>query len=339
MTYPMLLIVAIQMGLIVLLGFPQLRQMPSDSVFTRLRTRLCQRYVECGVQREQLGTLEALTLGYREGLTRTTRRSFQSAGAMHVLAVSGLHTGLLYWVLLTLFTGRGRWKPMYEERIKMAVLHGTLLLLMIGYAGLTGFSPSVCRSVVMIGVVSIGIVLRRDAMNINTLAIAAFLILLVRPGDIYSLSFQLSFLAVAALLLIQPTNIVTVSLAAQLGTLPLCLYCFGQISNYFLPTNLIVIPLASVMMGLALAFFTIGWIPGLGTIIGSILNAATWLMNTAVGWVESLPHSVTYITIDRTDMLLLYAAILGGIYTMRRSLYGLIPTTIAVAAFIIHFVW
>lgn len=337
MRYPMVLLVALQMMLIAWLGIPQLRQVTHDTVFTRLRTTLCERYRELGIAPDECATLEALTLGYREDLSRETKQSFQAAGAMHVLAVSGLHTGLLYGVLLWLLTIGGRRRPLYEDRWGMTLLHGTLIVLMFAYAALTGMSPSVCRSVAMIAVMSIGVIFRREAENLNTLAVAAFVILLFRPGDMYSLGFQLSFLAVAALILTRPTNIVTVSLAAQLGTLPLCLHCFGQISNYFLLTNLIVLPLASGMMALALAFFTIGWIPGLGTILAHALGLLTWLMNSAVWWIESLPGSVTHVRITTAEMLCLYAAILSGVMTMRRSLYWLIPATTSVGLFLYLF--
>lgn len=335
----MLLIVAIQVVLILLSGIPQQRASHSDHAFARLRRTLCQRYADVGIPDEERATLQALTLGYREDLSRDARRSFQAAGAMHVLAVSGLHTGMLYAALMWLLTLGGRFRPLYEQRLWTAMLHLSVLLLLVGYAALTGFSPSVCRAVVMLSVVSVGYVLRRAALNINTLAVAAFLILLAQPGEVYALGFQLSFLAVAALMLMRPRNLLTVSLAAQLGTLPLCLYTFGQMSNYFLLTNLLVIPLAALMMGLALAFFTVGWLPLVGTCLGYGLRGVAWLMNHGVGWIESLPGSVTLVRIDLLEMGLLYMATGCGILSMRRSLYYLIPTALSVFCFVIHFVW
>ena len=137
---------------------------------------------------------------------------------------------------------------------------------------------------------------------------------MVRPTDLYSVSFQLSFAAVTAILIICPkaihiairqkwlsvpvnwaVNLMVVSIAAQLGTMPFTLYYFRQCSNYFLLTNLVVIFLATGITMLAFALLTVGWIPGIAPILAIPLDWLVWTLNTVVGWIESLPGAVTII--------------------------------------------
>lgn len=280
----------------------------------RLQHRLVERYREVGITGNELGTLAALTLGYREELDPTIRQSFQRAGAAHVLAVSGLHTGIIYGVLWALLTGFGLWKPLYEQKWQRRVLSVVIIAAMWGYALLTGLTPSVVRSVIMVTIMQTAYMCYRNPISLNSVAAAAFLILMVRPTDLYSVSFQLSFAAVTAILIICPkaihipirhkwlsvpvnwtVNLAMVSIAAQLGTMPFTLYYFRQCSNYFLLTNLVVIGLATVITMAAFALLTIGWIPGIGEAIGFVIRWGVWLLNTVVGWIEGLPGAVTVI--------------------------------------------
>ena len=280
----------------------------------RLQHRLVERYREVGITGNELGTLAALTLGYREELDPNIRQAFQRAGAAHVLAVSGLHTGIIYGVLWMLLTGFGLWKPLYEQKWRRRVLSIVIIVAMWGYALLTGLTPSVVRSVIMVTIMQTAYMCYRNPLSLNSVAAAAFLILMVRPTDLYSVSFQLSFAAVTAILLICPkaihiairqkwlsvpvnwaVNLMMVSIAAQLGTMPFTLYYFRQCSNYFLLTNLVVIFLATGITMLAFALLTVGWIPGIAPILAIPLDWLVWGLNTVVGWIEGLPGAVTII--------------------------------------------
>lgn len=310
---------------------------------------LQERYQRCGLEGKELATIAALTLGYKEDLDRKTTQSFQRAGAAHILAVSGLHTGIIYSILLSIFTLGGTFRPLYTQRVWRCGQSILIIAAMWGYAAITGMTPSVVRSVVMLTIVEIGRMLYRQSLSLNTVAAAAFLILIVRPLDLFSVSFQLSFSAVAALLVFVPgfvrvhptrwirpmrlrtgaryvVDIVAVSLAAQLGTLPLALYYFGQCSNYFLLTNLLVIPLAWLIVVSAFAVLTIGGIPYAGTAAVWICSQLTQLLNTSVGWIEHLPGAVSEIRISLPMAILLYTAIAGGYWSLKRSLWWLLPT-------------
>ena len=278
----------------------------------RLQHRLVDRYREVGITGNELGTLAALTLGYREELDPGVRQAFQRAGAAHVLAVSGLHTGIIYGVLWALLTGFGLCVPLYEQKWRRRALSVVIIVAMWCYALLTGLTPSVVRSVIMVTIMQTAYMCYRNPLSLNSVAAAAFLILMVRPTDLYSVSSQLSFAAVTAILLICPkaihipirrkwlsvpvnwaVNLMMVSIAAQLGTMPFTLYYFRQCSNYFLLTNLVVILLATIVTMLAFALLTVGWIPGVGEAIGFILKWLVFGLNTVVGWIESLPGAVT----------------------------------------------
>ena len=276
----------------------------------RLQHRLVQRYHELGIPDQEAGTLSALTLGYREDLDPDIKRSFRQSGASHILAVSGLHTGIIYGVVIAILTGFGLWQPMYEDR-KRRIANGIIVIfIMCFYALLTGLSPSVCRSVVMLILVEVAYMTYRQPISVNSLAAAAFLILAFRPNDLFSVSFQLSFAAVLAIICLEPffrrllpvprtgwyvstlkyfRGIISASLAVQIATLPLTLYYFHQTCNYFILTNLVVIPLAFFITIFAFATLTIGWIPAIGTILAYPLKWLTWALNHYTAFIESLP--------------------------------------------------
>jgi len=282
------------------------------------QNRLKSRYQMLGIHGRELATICALTLGYREDLEPQLRRQFSAAGAMHVLAVSGLHTNILMMVLMAILTLFGWRKPLYEERVKQYILGMIIILSLMAYAWLTGATPSVVRAVIMSSILLLAMMVRRTNQILNTVFASAFIILVFRPMDLFSVSFQLSFAAVLAIVLFVPGwnrvmpqdhvwSLIGVSVAATMGTLPITLYYYGQISNYFLLTNLIVLPLAWVMMIGGFATLTVGWITPLGKVLAWIVNGTTWLMNAGVGWLEHLPYSTTQTTLPLWGMWTLVA--------------------------------
>jgi len=280
--------------------------------------RLIDRYRELGISGRELATLSALTLGYREDLDEDTQRQFAAAGAMHVLAVSGLHTNILLKVLMAFVTLFGLRKPLYEQRGRRIMQGVVVMAALVAYAFLTGCTPSVVRSVVMSCLMIVALVTNRQGQMLNTVLAAAFLILVFRPMDLMSMSFQLSFAAVIAIVLFADgwnticghgywRGIIGMSIAAMIGTMPITLYYYGQISNYFLLTNLIVLPLAWAMMVGGLITLTLGWWLPLGKALAWLLNGITWLMNEGVGWIESLPWSTTQVVLSPIGLALLMA--------------------------------
>ena len=286
-----------------------------------LQVRLYRRLADAGLSGDELATTGALTLGYKDDIDPEVRRHFQVSGAAHVLAVSGLHTGILYGLVLWLLTLGGLFRPLYENRFGRCAISGVVIAVMWGYAWLTGMTPSVVRAVTMVTIFEVGRMVYRQAFSLNTIAAAAVLILAVRPTDLWSVSFQLSFAATTAIVSLTPVlpfkegrwpqilkyivGILVVSLAAQIGTLPITMYYFGQISCYFLLTNLIVLPIATVLVPCGLATIVLGgsW---LGTMMGKITYGLAWAMNHSTGWIEHLPGSTVSVHIGLGMVVVYY---------------------------------
>ena len=280
------------------------------------------RLAAAGLEGDELATVGALTLGYKEDLDKDLRRHFQASGAAHVLAVSGLHTGIIYGLLIALLTLGGRFRPMHENRLRRCAISLIIIGAMWGYAWLTGMTPSVVRAVLMVTIFEVGHMAYKRSFSINTIAAAAVLILLVKPTDLWSVSFQLSFAATAAIVYLTPTflfkerkwprivtyiaGILIVSIAAQLGTLPITMYYFKQVSTYFLLTNLMVLPLASLLVPCGLATIALGG-SAAGVVIGKVTWALAWAMNHAVEWIESLPGSTVSAHINGWMVAVYYA--------------------------------
>lgn len=293
---------------------------------------LHQRYTQMGLQGKELGIVSALTLGYREELDKKVQQSFSASGAMHVLAVSGLHTGIVWSIVIWILTLGGWRKPLYEERWKRWLLSSTIIILLWAYAFITGLSPSVMRSALMLTFLELSFLFNRHTSHWNPLFAAAFIILLINPLALWSISFQLSFAAVASIMWIGSKmqwmvilrgkvlqyigGLLIVSLAAQIGTIPLTLHYFGQTSNYFALTNLIVIPMAYILLILGISTLAMSWCI-VGKWLGFITQWCTWTMREAVEWIESLPFSTTQISISEWSVIGLYGAVICGALMLR----------------------
>ena len=311
--------------------------LPSSSPRVPLQTRLYQRLAAAGLEGDELATVGALTLGYKEDLDPDLKHRFQASGAAHVLAVSGLHTGIIYGLLLWLLTLGGRFKPLHEHRLHRWLNSLIIIAAMWGYAWLTGMTPSVVRAVLMVTIFEVGRMLYRQAISLNTIAAAAVVILLVRPADLWSVSFQLSFAATFSIVLFAKSierftflrelsytwygrvlswiiGIVLISLAAQLGTMPITMYYFGQVSTYFLLTNLIVLPIATFLVPCGLISIALGGCT-LGLMFSKITGTLAWAMNHSVEWIEQLPGSTFPASINGT-MIVVYYVLLVLFYLL-----------------------
>jgi competence protein ComEC len=263
----------------------------------------------------------ALVLGVVDGLDNDLMDAYAATGAMHVLAVSGLHVGILYWILLILL------KPLKPFRWGRWVITFSCLIVLWGYACVTGLSPSVLRAVVMFSFVVVAYPLNYRTNIYNILAASAFCLLLYDPFMIVSVGFQLSYLAVLGIVYLQPLlynliepqnrildetwKITCVSLAAQLSTFMLGLLYFHQFPNYFLISNLFVIPLSFVILMVGLIALSLSFIAALGSALGYCLTFLIKVLNYLVFWVESWPYSlIENIFISSWQALILGAVVL-----------------------------
>ncbi len=251
---------------------------------------------------ESYGLVKAMLLGRRDDLGPDLLQSYASAGAIHVLAVSGLHVGVLF-LLLSFSLG---WLKKWRWGRRVYVL--SIFVLLGAYALITGLSPSVVRASLMCVVLATSQAVSRRHHSLNALALSAFLILLLDPLSLFSVGFQLSYAAVAGILLLYPVGknlirsrfrmvawlwqISLIGLAAQLFTFPISVYYFHQFPTYFWLVNPFVISLTSVLIYSALGVVTFGSLlitSPLATIFAYFTEGVGSLMNYIVAWPARLP--------------------------------------------------
>ncbi|MCK4747439.1 MAG: ComEC family competence protein, partial [Bacteroidales bacterium] len=250
----------------------------------------------------EVSLLKAVCLGDRSGLTDDMRQSYAAAGGMHLLAVSGLHVGLIWWVLHQSMAWMVR---LFRRELFRAL---TIVFLLWFYAFLTGFSSSVCRSVTMFTFFTAARLIEQRSHSINGILVSAFVLILINPGRILDVGFQLSYTAIIGIVTLQPALVslikvknrflkwaweaTGVSLAAQLSTAPLVVYYFHQLPAYSLVTNLVAIPLLSVLV--ALFMFSIPFMAAgiLAVEINWLMSGLAGIMNRTMEFVSSIPGSV-----------------------------------------------
>ncbi|QNL21524.1 ComEC family competence protein [Hyphobacterium sp. CCMP332] len=252
---------------------------------------------------DNLHVAQALILGQKDDLPNEVREAFADAGAIHVLAVSGLHVGIIYQILIYLLSFLNKLKYGRQGLFFITVT------VLFAYAAITGFSPSVSRAVIMFSTLALSKLINRRSDIYNNLALAAFIILIIDPMMIFDLGFQLSFLAVFSIVFFYPyfTNRVefsnsmldkmyklsAVSLAAQIGTVPITLYYFHQFPNLFILSNFIVIPFAGIILSLGIALLAFHFLVFIKSIIAYVLDLSISILNKSVFIIQELPYSVS----------------------------------------------
>lgn len=257
----------------------------SKTYFLERRAKLLDRLSESGVDGSAYAVVAAMALGDKSQLTTELRDAYAISGASHILALSGLHLGIIY-TLLSLLLSRRRW-----QMVSQIVIIVSIWL----FVFLVGLSASVVRSAVMVSIYALLSLGHRDKLSVNTLAFAAIVMLLFNPMALFDVGFQLSFMAVLTILLFYPLleslwsqpflldhrlfrwlwTMLSVSCAAQIGVAPLIAYYFGRISCYFLLANLVVVPVAALILYLSLAVLLI---PSLAYLLIYIVDTLNQLL-------------------------------------------------------------
>lgn len=286
-----------------------------------LREDFSEIFQNSGMSPKNSMVANALILGQKEYLDKDVLRSYSSAGAMHVLAVSGLHVGIIMLILTTFLTPVKKFKS-GKKLFLLGVLGGIWF-----YALITGLSPSVMRAGIMFTFIVIGKELQRDTTVYQSILVSAFILIIVEPYIIFQVGFQLSYLAVLGIVYLQPKienlvyiknrilfkawQISSVSIAAQIATFPLGLYYFHQFPNFFLLSNLLVIPLAFFILLLGISYLVFHAVPILSEIIFWVFDGLISFLNYGVQWVEKLPYSILWgISIQWYEVFLIYLTIL-----------------------------
>jgi competence protein ComEC len=244
----------------------------------------------------------ALILGQQQDISQDIIQDYQYSGATHVLSVSGLHVGFIMLFITFIL------KPIPNTKKGSFFKLAWILISLAGFAIISGLSPSVLRSVVMFSFLAIGNHLRRTGNIYHTLLVSILLILLFEPYFLFDVGFQLSYIALFFILWLQPVlkNIykpknkitiyiweaLTVSFAAQIGTLPLCLYYFHQFPGLFFVTNIIILPILSFIMIAGIVVMIIAIFTSPPLFITMIFEKSIYLLNLTIHAVASLDSFV-----------------------------------------------
>ena len=291
----------------------------------QLRHQLLDYYADWHFEEQASAVLSALTVGYKEGLSEELKEQYASAGISHVLALSGMHVGILWGILGLLLY------PLNNYRTGRVFRWLILNLTLWGYAFLAGLSASIVRAVIMCLFVELGNVRRSRSCSLNLLAVAAFAMLLYNPLYLFDVGFQLSFIAVFSIVVcfrpfyqwISPQNFVTkflvatlgVSLAAQIGVAPLVIYYFSNFPTYFLLSNLIVSPLVCIIMYLSICSLCLFFLPSVQTLIVTLLEYSIRFLNSFALWVHELPGASVdglYLTVFEVIALYVFTMMFLG---------------------------
>lgn len=317
-----------------------------DQWTDRMRNATLQWIEASGLDREERGMVKALLLGIRDELDADQKQAFARSGTIHVLAVSGMHVGLVYAVFMGLLGWWGRKKG-------ARVVRGTLVLLFLwGYAGLTGWSPSVMRATIMFTLFTVSEMSGRQGEPLNTLFGAAFVLLIWDPLMLFQLSFQLSFLAVLGILLFYKPimrlwyapnmvlhyfwSLTAVSLAAQVITTPLSLYMFKAFPVWFLPANLVIVGLVTICVYAGALMVLFHQVPYLGPIIIWCNEQLVHFLGWCSRFFAELPWAYPAVRVDLFQMVLLYLLIaLVAVWSFwRRRPARLLSVAVVLALFV-----
>ena len=250
---------------------------------------------------KEQGLAEALLIGYKDDLDKNLVQAYSNTGVVHVIAISGLHLGIIYWILL-FFT-----KSLSRRRTALL----RLLLIVAGlwiFSFLAGAQPSVLRSAVMFSAIAWSTVINRKSSIYNTLALSAFVLLCFNPFWLWDLGFQLSYTAVLSIVLFYKPiynwlyfpnkgidffwSLAAASLAAQLLTLPISIYHFHQFPLLFLVANLFAVPLSSAILIGELLLCALHFLTPLADLLGRLLQWMIEIMNTSVENLDAVPFAV-----------------------------------------------
>ncbi|MGN0282920.1 MAG: ComEC/Rec2 family competence protein [Prevotella sp.] len=272
----------------------------------RFRHKLLERYRQLGLTGEGLAIAAAMTLGDKSLLSETLKDTYSISGASHILALSGTHLVIVFFLISLLFGRRA--KHWYGR--------GATLALIWTYVIIVGMPSSVVRSALMLTIFNIAQTAGRGKNSINSLATTATIMLTFNPLSLFDIGFQLSILAVASIVLtsqhlphpkrfpyhskiyyytfyslsrIMP--FVVIPIAAQLATAPLVAYYFGRIPVYFILSNIVIIPATSIILYLSAGCLALSFIPLLGSWCAWLLQQTIEILNQSLTFVVSLPHS------------------------------------------------
>ena len=259
-----------------------------------------QKNVKAG--KDELGIAEALLIGYTNDLDKDLVQAYSNTGVVHIIAISGMHLGLIYVLLVWIFA---KVPLINRSKLLQVVL---ILSCLWTFSLLTGAAASVLRSAVMFSFIALGQSFSKQSSIYNSLAVSAFVMLCYNPYFLWDVGFQLSYLAVIGIIVFQKPicnilhiknkwankvwQLMAISTAAQLLTFPVCIYYFHQFPNLFLITNIIAVPLSGIILYAEIILVALSWIPVIGLYLGKLVSGLIWFMNKIILWINNLSFSV-----------------------------------------------
>ncbi|MFT4668734.1 MAG: competence protein ComEC [Flavobacteriaceae bacterium] len=262
-----------------------------------LRNYLLEKLKQTSLGFDERAIIQALVLGQKKDINKDLYSSYAKAGAVHILAVSGLHVGILYFILTFIlsFTNRLKWGNFIQSFL--------IIFCLWFFAFVTGLSPSVTRAVTMFSIFAIAKNINRESSTINNLFLSFFLLILINPLWLFHVGFQLSYLAVFSIIVVQPKlsryyrprfyidklfwGIFTVSIAAQLGVLPLSIYYFHQFPGLFFLTNIVVLPVIGILLGGGILLIILSVLNFLPDQFTKTYNFLIKSLNEFINWVAN----------------------------------------------------
>lgn len=298
---------------------------PSATLFgmaMRFREHIIAKLEQEPFGKDQLGVIQALLLGKRDDISEETYDNYKNAGAVHILAVSGLHVGILLLILQFALAPLARFP---KGRTLQLVF--TVLLLWV-FAFVAGLSPSIVRAVTMFSFFAYARYLNRPTNTFNIIALSMFFILLLRPLFLFQVGFQMSYAAVFSIVWIYPKmqgfwspgnyivqktwQLFSVSVAAQLGVLPISLFYFNQFPALFFVSNLLIIPFLGIILSLGLLVILLTLSGTLPKYLVAIYDLIIGSMNRTIEWIADQETFVfNDIPFDVAQMLMGYATIVA----------------------------
>lgn len=336
----------------------------TSSLYSRLmffRETVIRKIKFSSLEPSQQGIVEALILGWKQDLDEETQTSFRKAGITHLLCVSGLHVGIIAFLVALCLS-------FISNKKRGRIIKGALSLTAIWlFVLLTGMAPGTTRAGIMFSIITVGKVISKQSSTLNSIAASALIMLLCRPAILFDIGFQLSYTAVigivlfaepmetlikfpktksrlANIVLLFPKRLwqlVCVSTVAQVSTTPLILYHFHQFPPYFLIANVSVVFFAGLLVGSAIVMMLLAWCPwafsAMGSVVSAELSATEWITKTIASWPHSMIENIYF---DNTmliiSFLLITLAAAAFLYKRLAFIISSLASAILIVVYSIH---
>ena len=272
----------------------------------------------------EISIAEALLIGYRDELNRDLVRAYSNTGVVHIIAISGLHLGMIYGLIIFLF------KPFVKFKWSKLVKALTIVIVLWMFSFIAGMPPSILRSAIMFSCIALGDLIGKKNNIYNGLSLSAIIILIINPFALWDVGFQLSYSAVISIVIFSPYikkwiyfknkllagfwNLNAITLSAQILTLPIVLYHFHQFPNLFIFTNLFAVPFSGLILYAEILLIIFSFWNGLAIFLGSFSEWGISILNKFILNVDILPFAVwESIQINIIQSIFLYGVIISFI--------------------------